>query len=195
MKKLALFLLCITALTALHARSAMDFFLTAPQTVMAYADSASRLDMRDYYESGVKKAVTARMGAVTLDSVAERILHMRLDSVGEVTVAVVPVKNDTVIAVIETVRTPLPVSRVHFYNKDWSERRRQPEMPDAYDFGATTYPQLFFMSMEYDPEGNVFRAVNHTSERYRPSELPDNIAEMKKELTLRYDGKKFKALK
>lgn len=176
------------------ARSAMDFFLDAPQTVMIYADSAARMDMRDYYESGVAKAVASRLGHVTLDSVTGRTVHLRIDSLSEALLAVVPVKNDTVLALIETVHAPLPLSSIHIYNKDWSEPRKQPAMPDACDFGAGEYPEMFFVSMEYDADENIFRARNSTAGYYRGN-VPPHVAAMKTELRLRYDGRKFKFLK
>lgn len=185
----------ILAAAALNARTAMDFFLTAPQSLMIYADSASRLDMRDYYESGVTKGIESRLGKVRLDSVTPGTLHLKIDSLSEMSLAVVPVRNDTVLAIMETVRTPIALSSIHIYNKDWTPRKEQPALPDAIAFGAPAYPGMFFVSVEYDAPTNTFRAINNTKKYYLGGDVPEGVREMKDELRLRYDGRKFKAVR
>ena len=87
--------------------------------------------------------------------------------------ALIPVKGDTIIAIIETVATPIPDSSIKLYAKDWTPLP-SPKFPTSIDFVnkkerkkvADTVPPFDFISAEYLPEKTLFRFTNHTAGYY-----------------------------
>lgn len=103
-----------------------------------------RLDMVDYYNSGQKIALPNNMDGeselVELDSVYlklktsnSKVVEMRMWTSGP---------KDTVIAVIETVMTPVPDSRLTLWNPQWQPfyTERLFTMPGIDDFIAKKMP-------------------------------------------------------
>lgn len=99
-----------------------DLFASEPGNIFPLLTRTNRLDMVDYYNSGQTVAVPNNLAGesrlISLDSIylklqasASKVVEMRMMTAGK----------DTVIAVIETVMTPVPDSRITFWNTQWQQ--------------------------------------------------------------------------
>ncbi len=130
--KLPLTLLAAAAVLGGAARTAADFFIDAPGSVMPYTDTNLRLDMLDYYRYGSDRAMPDRASTpLRITGENDRTMTVAVGEEGaRVQLAVLPAGKDTLIAVVTTVMLPAPDSRVDLYNKDWTPARvKAPRWP------------------------------------------------------------------
>lgn len=104
-----------------HSRTIADLFASEPGNIFALLTRTNRLDMVDYYNSGQSVSIQNNLAGdsklLELDSAylklqasAGRVVEMRMMTAG---------RKDTVIAVIETVMTPVLDSHISFWNPQW----------------------------------------------------------------------------
>lgn len=197
-KVAAALLLTVSALCA-GAREATDFFADAPPSVINIFDRYARLDMIEYYRSGLSTPTNNVVGGKSkVSAIGPRLVTVDISDNTRLDVALVNVKGDTVVAVIETVKTPIPDSFIRFYRTDWS-RAASPAMPTSLDFASKKQraalgadaPLFDFITAEFVPEKNAFVFTNHTAEYFAADERPELLNVADSTLTMRYDGKKF----
>lgn len=142
--KLTITLLAATAVVGGVGRTAGDFFVDAPGSVMPYTTTNLRLDLLDYYRYGSDRAMTDR-SSTSLRVIGEndRTLTVAVGDEGSrVQIAVLPAGKDTLLAVVTTVTLPAPDSRVDLYNKDWTPARvKAPAWPVYSDWMPVTDPE------------------------------------------------------
>lgn len=164
-----------TSLTC-GARSVKDFFVSAPQQVIPLLDKNSRLDMIDYFNSGLGTSTPNSLGggsAITTLS-ADR-MNVKLTEGNSMELALVQSGNDTLLVVINTVMTPVPDSKMAVYSPDWNANVTSrafvaPTLSDwltragskRADDVARIVP---FMLVQYDfaPETGVLTLTNNTA--------------------------------
>ena len=114
MKIAGLILALLTALP-ITARTAADFFAKAPLEAVPVLTPNARLDMLDYFHSGVETATANTLGGKSR-IIAEEPMKLRaeISKSSELQVAVLPNKGDTIVAFIETVASPVKDSYVTF---------------------------------------------------------------------------------
>lgn len=125
--------LCIGA----AARTAADFFSSAPDALFRLLPQSTRLDMIDYFRFGSSHTSENHLGgesAVTAES--PRVLSYRLSEKGHGQLAVVVTPADTLLAVVTTVLTPLPDSRIDWYRTDWTPAQPPVSLPAYADWLA-----------------------------------------------------------
>ena len=107
----------------LDARTIRDFFATAPDDVLLILDSTRRLDMLDYYDTGRKVFAENVFGinSSQLIDVTEDYISAHISASSSISMKLLPIKNDTIIAVSYTYSIPAKDSDLKFYAKDWSE--------------------------------------------------------------------------
>lgn len=123
MKRLILLLTiyCMLAPVAMHALTAREAFVSAPKRIIPLIDNNTRLDMLDYFSSGMKTASNnALNGKSSVTALSDAAISINLTDASTIDIAVLPCGNDTVIAVIKTVATPAPDSKLSVYSKDWN---------------------------------------------------------------------------
>ena len=182
----ALLLLFCTAF-GLEARTVADFFKTAPDRVLPILPQNTRLDMIDYFQFGSSHASSnAFQGEARLNALSDAVAQFEADKDVELQMAVIPAKNDTVIALITTVNTPAPVSSIEFFDKNWNALSKAPfAMPKyaewlnikAADEVALLKLSLPFMpvSASFDPDATLLRLEN-TASKYLEKEEFEGIA-------------------
>lgn len=145
-QKILIAILALVGVMPLQGRTIRDFVAQEPDQVFQLVPHTARLDMFDYFDSGQQVDVTNRLGDDT------RLLEMDSDYVKIQTSAsrVVEVlmlqhsKRDTILAVIETVKTPVPDSRLRFFNSNWVELssiKPLKQMPVLADFFLPSAPK------------------------------------------------------
>lgn len=199
LRKGAAALLAAGCILGAAAREAATFFVEAPPSVLNIYDKNGRLDMLDYFRSGLSTPTSnilggkSRVVALEPDLVSTMVSeNTRLD------LAVLRVKGDTIIALIETVSTPVPDSSIRLYKRNW-EALPAPALPTSTDFAdkklrkrlADDVPAIDFITAEYIPGKGVFLFTNHTAYYYFAGEVPELLQQADSTLTMRYDGKRF----
>ncbi len=176
------------------ARSAAEVFSEAPYSVLPLLRPNTRLDMLDYFNHSMPNTSQNRLGgeARIIDSSDSRLVAS-VSRDATVEFALVPVKNDTVTAVIETVLTPLADSSISFYDKNWKKLNVKglpgESAKSSGKKGATD--EMMFMTATYDPTENVFVFRNTTEGYYTELDRPEWLAQMPIKFEMRFDGKKL----
>ena len=119
-KRLTLVVGVLVAVLACQARTVRDFLASEPDQLFATLPRTARLDMLDYYDNGTIVSANNNMaGDSQLDTVTDNFLRIHTSAARTVELRLMQWKSDTIIAVIETVQTPVKDSRITFYNKHW----------------------------------------------------------------------------
>lgn len=184
------------------ARTAADFFVSAPDEALILIDRNTRMDMLDYFNNNLPTASQNVVGGTSriLENAPNRIeLNVGRDS--NVKIAVIPERRDTIIAVIETVLTPVPDSYVRIYNKNWNPiRYSTPDMPSAMDFvpkelrkeaAKAVMPDVCFAVADYNPDKGTFTMNNTTRAYYIGQDQPDGLALMRTSIEMVFAGRRF----
>lgn len=204
LKSFTVLLLIITCAGSICAREIADFFIEAPTATLPLSRPTARMDMLDYYNSGSRTGVSNSLGGSSfiLEKSAERLV---VKASGASTVEYDMIVNgaDTLIAVITTVATPQPDSRIDIYRADtWELTPSQPQMPGIKDFlkaGASLSQTdnsipYFFCSATYNSERGIFVFTNTTPSYFHPSDTPAELELLTDSLRMKWDGKKWKKM-
>ena len=205
---LALMLVAVPAISAQSAGSAAaKAFADAPQSVFPSIDRMTRLDMIDYFNSGSPKpSKNSFKGDCRIMAMNDSQLTFSTSDVSEVTMSLIPHRNDTIIMVITTLRTPQEDSTAKFYTSSWEEIRQGlfmvPDLddwmlPDAKDKKEDLENAVPFMlaRLTYEP-GTGILTVTNTVGGILPEEATSWAGNMLRDkLIYRWDGKKMIKLK
>ncbi len=189
MKKFAFFLM-LTPLTLFARFSAKDALMTAPAAAIGYINKTERLDMADYLDAGLTdhSVRNRRNGQSRLTELTDSTFVIENGEVQTITARLLAGKSDTLIAIIETLKTPAKDSKLTVYNKAWqpvSKAWREPTTKDWGKFSAK------FLLTEYTLKGDTLTLTDRTAE------WETEGAPKVKELKFRWDQKseKFKRLR
>lgn len=128
---LCLMLLCGIALPAqkpsaadgyVHVPTMTDLFARAPRTVFPLLDRNTRLDMIDYYNSGLATPSRNLLGGSSrITAVGDRRLDVAMTDASSYTMSLLTSeRGDTVIALVRTLRLPVPDSDLRLYTTNWT---------------------------------------------------------------------------
>ena len=137
MRQIILIMTLLAVMLGVEARTVRDFFASEPGELLTLVPKTVRLDMLDYYDSGTIVQASNNMGNATrLDTVTDNFLRLHTSDVKTLEMRLMKWKNDTIIAVVETVETPVKDSRITFFNKHWVQLKEiKPfKMPTMEDF-------------------------------------------------------------
>lgn len=170
------------------ARTAADFFMSMPASVLPLFTDTQRQDMIDYYRYGSDRATPNMFrGASRITAESETVLTVSVAENSQMQVAVIASKSDTIVAVISTVSLPVQDARIDFYDRNWQPLRRQPvAMPEFTDWitkdgeahlaDITLALDFIPMTISYDAEAATLTFHNNAegllaaedAERLRP---------------------------
>ena len=195
MRKTILLTLAVAAVALpVSARTAADFFVEAPRSVLPLVEGNTRLDMLDYFRYGSPTPsanVFDGQALVTAESEGAVSYELTRNATGQL--AVIPAGRDTLLMVITTVATPAPDSRVEFFTSDWKPLPRSVlAAPTVADWLVgtpdDTEPVEFVLSRaDYDPATGRL-TYTHSMDGYfarKPDFLRDTVV-------YAFDGKKFR---
>ena len=173
MKAICLLLIALLAPLGLAARTASDFFASAPDQVVRLLPQSTRLDMLDYFKFGsTRPSSNVFGGEAIMRSVSDGLVGFDVDKGVAMQIAVIPsAAHDTVIALVTTLATPSLQSSIEFYDKDWAPLKNTFFRIPAYDDWlspegladrSTVALHLPFMPVSYsfDPDVTMLRAHN-----------------------------------
>lgn len=196
--------LLITALATVWtgaARTAADFFAAAPAEAVPLLKTNTRLDMLDYYNSGLPTASDNSLGGRSrITALSDNALTVELSRDATLQLAVVPAGRDTVVAVIETIRTPMADSGIRLYRaSDWRELPA-PALPGVREFAPADMRKnmktgdsdgIFFVRAEYEPESGLFRFTDTTAAYYTDADRPESLKKLRPNITMRLSKGRF----
>lgn len=184
---------------------ARNCFTTAPADVLPLLEPQMRQDMLSYFDAGRDTPSQNAFGADC------RILSLDDDCIVMVTGSDIttemfvlnPTGKNQVIGVIETVATPVPDSRVTFYDTKWRNLAPSvvidPDLPDwlpkqEHRNIADIQRAVPFVlaEMHFDPVASAVVAKNNMQAYYPVSDTPAALALLKPALTYKWTGKKFR---
>ena len=202
MKRLLLLFSLAGAIAANAQLTAPGAFTTAPAEVFPLLDTNTRLDMVDYYNSGLKTASNNRLnGQSVITELTPSSLTVKISDSSSAQVTILPAGNDTVIAVVSTVATPGLDSTLKFYDSTW-----KPLAADKY-FTAPTwndwitqghdssevmaYTPFMLASIYINPAEGVMTVSNNLASFLDEDVYADIAEAIHPTLTYRWNGKKF----
>lgn len=101
--------------------TAASAFTDAPRSVFPLLERNTRLDMVDYYNSGSETSSRNRLdGQSRITSLTDNRLTASLTESSGCELVLLPAQGDTLVALIHTVSTPVPDSKVSFFTSDWN---------------------------------------------------------------------------
>lgn len=176
MTRLSLLILALLFAVGVSGRTASDFFTTAPDRVIRVLPQSTRLDMVDYFNYGSSRASENYFGGeARVKGISDAVITVEIDKDVELQLAVLPAKNDTVIAVSTTLLLPVADSSLKFYDTSWKPLGKAPFQIPTYNEWLTKEGQghipeislhLPFMPVaaRFNPEANILLLNNGASE-------------------------------
>lgn len=146
MKRLLNIIIVLAALlpVQLQARTVADFLASEPGNIFTLLTRTNRLDMVDYYNSGQQVAIPNNlMGESRLLELDSTCLKLHSSASRQVEMRLMTAGKDTLIAVIETVKTPVSDSRITFWTSQWlpaPKAAKKFKMPVIDDFIVKKMP-------------------------------------------------------
>ena len=199
--------LWVTAVTAeAQVPFAADVFVGAPRHIMPLLDKRVKLDMVDYFNSGMTTPSKNLLdGKARVTALNPGAIEVQTSDAEKCTIAVLPVGKSFVIAVIRTLSVPESDSDIKFYDAKWRQldgsrymktptiadwltahgRKNRNAVDEAVPFVTAEY--------EYDPATGVLtvtQQLEHTLGKESYAEVKDYL---KPQLTYSWKGGRFKA--
>lgn len=132
-----------------HARTATDFFKAAPEGQIALLTAPTRLDMIDYFDFGSDHdSKNALNGQARLTRVSDTDIAFVVDSDIDMQLVVLPAKNDTILALVTTIHSPVADSSIEFFDSSWNRLKRTPFAMPAYKDWLTAEGKRDLTSVE-----------------------------------------------
>lgn len=188
--------------------TASSAFVTAPRAVVPMIDSLTRLDMVDYFSSGLETPSTNVLGGdVKVTALDNNMLSFNTSSAGRRDILLLPAGRDTLIAVITTLSLPGSDSTIDFYTGSWRPLNRDsyfkvPSLkewltPAGRDKSATVAEAVPFMVVAYsfDPEESTLTLTNSFNSITSREDSTAIAGLVVPELHYKWTGKKFKPVK
>lgn len=197
--------LTMASAAGLHAQvTSRSALTTAPASVLPTLPQTTRLDMIDYYDSGIEKnSLNQLEGETRITSLEDRILTMTNGKASEITIAVLPAGKKELIMVINSLSTPAIDSSVDFYDSKWNRLNRSKLLPEptlkdwtgklSADERLDIENALPFImtDISYDPASGIL-TMTPTFKDYVPEEnLATVSSKIKACLKYRWTGKRF----
>jgi len=193
--------------SAASARTMSDFFIGEPDSVFVQIDKSARMDMVDYFHSGKKVDTMNRLGGKSrIEELTDDYMRVRLSDCAEVAIHSYIAGNDTLLLVVNTLKTPALDSQVMTFVNDWTpmDAGKYIRLPQVEDFitgvSGKQRKQLAelvefpLMSLTVKPDGKVEACL--TVNRYMGTEDYARLKPyLKESIIYSWDGKKFRVAK
>lgn len=187
-----------------YAITAAEAFADAPSRILPLIEPGTRLDMIDYFNAGSDRSSrNALYGNSRIISLTPAHITVKATAASTFEIVTLPAGKDTVLAVIHTVATPVPDSKVTLYTSGWDELGdksfKSPDLEQwlAADAGKGARDEvealLPFMlaSCSYNEETGEFVFTNRTPE-FLSEEVYEPIRPLlKSTLSYKWDGRRL----
>ena len=180
-------------------------FVDAPRAVFPLLDRDAKLDMVDYYNSGVATPTKNVMdGKSLITSMAPMKMNFTMTDASCYEIDMLPTADgDTLIALIGTVATPAPDSQMTLYTKDWGANVTpahftKPVLADWLTSEGKSgsgevegLVPFLLIGYTYDPGSRTLTLTNNTR-RFLSADVYEIVEPcLKQTMTYSWNGKKF----
>jgi len=173
-------------------------------TVFTLLSTVNRLDMVDYFSSGMTNPVENKIGALArITALSDSTIVMQYTPSVTTSVSILPGKKP-LLMVIETFALPQKDSRIRIFNTDWTETGENITPYPLLDNWLTDagrknradveYAIPFMLSTAYYNPSSQSLTFSSTVDTYFGDFKPDELKYLKPSLTYRWTGKKFKLI-
>lgn len=204
MNRVALLLLAVASVAQSAASGIGDFFVSEPDSLFVVIDSATRMDMVDYYNSGKKIDADNRLnGKSRIEELSDSYMKLKLSDSAEIEMRMEVSGSDTLIVVSKTLLSPAPDSDVMVFDRHWNrlETRSVIDLPGLDDFitGVSGKEKKELLSLvefplimvNFDADGNIVASVSLSD--YMIKGNYDKLKPyLKQRIVYRWNGKKYK---
>lgn len=160
----------ISVIASLGARayfSVADAVVSAPASVRGSLSAEKLADLVEYARAGMlthteKNAAGSEARIWVLDSLRA---ELQTSPGRMLTLQLLPVKNDTVIAVIETLTSQEPDSRMTVYSRDWTPQPKLWKEPKPSEWGKVDPLPILLVEYTYSPEEGVLTLTNRSEDK------------------------------
>lgn len=210
LRLLSSLILCLAIAVNANAQqlTATDVFKSAPARIFPLLENNTRLDMLDYFNSNMPNNTQNRLnGKSNITALSDDAITIKLSEASSCQLALLPAGNSQVIAVITTVATPAPDSKLTVYSGDWTQNLtapafRKPALRDwLTDEGRKHQSDVEmtvpFLLIEYslDPSSGLLTLTNNTH-RFLSEEVYEMVEPyLLKSIQYRWNGKRFDPVK
>lgn len=170
--------LTLTSFSASAQLTVAQVFADAPQSVFPLLDHNKRLDMIDYFNSGMSTPSQNNFGGESrLTALTPSQLKAQMTDASTYEISLLPTaKGDTIVALIVTVATPAPDSRLTLYSKDFSSNLTaatftKPGLDEWLTSSGRSnrsdveaFVPFLLISYSYNPEDKVLTLTNNTKQ-------------------------------
>lgn len=184
--------------------TAAKVFADAPQSLFPLIDRNTRLDMIDYFNSGMETPSANNLGGKSrITAMTPQSIDIEMTDASTYGIALLPAGSDTLVAVINTVATPAPDSRLSIYSRDCqtnltSRTFKRPGLADwLTDEGRKNSSEVealvpfLLISYAYDPATSTLTMTNNTGQ-FLSADVYELVEDyLLPSLTYRWNGKKF----
>lgn len=195
-------LLLLVTLTAAAQKTAADAFTTAPAGIFPLLDKNTRLDMVDYYNSGLATPSANRLqGRSAITSLTPATLTVKITDSSSAQIALLPAGRDTIIALISTVATPGLDSTIKFYDSNWSPlpTDRHFTAPGWNDWltpghdtaEVTAHAPFMLASYFIDTDASTLTATNNLATFLDEDTYKALASTLRPTITYKWNGKRF----
>lgn len=161
----------------------------------------TRLDMLDYFNSGLQTPSTNTLGGRSrITELSDHSMTIELSRDASVQIAIIPAGRDTILAVIETVLTPVADSNIRLFHANGWKEMPAPPMPGIAQFAdparrkeikTADMPDYMFVKAEYHPESGLFRFTDTTPEYYTDADRPEGLELLRSNIEMSLNKGKF----
>lgn len=191
-----------STMTARDAGSAQWFFAMAPDDVLPLLPPNTRLDMLDYYNSGLARpSRNAAGGEAVITASDSRRLAFQLGDSTTCELAVFTAGPDTLVALVETIRFPMADSSIQWFDAQWQPVRPPLSEPTLADWltrdgrrrRAEAEEALPFMTAEAttDPAQGTITLTRTIDSYFLPGTAPEALSLTHPALVYRLSGRRF----
>lgn len=180
----------------------VEAFKSAPAQIIPLLTKSTRLDMIDYYNNNLETPSENLMnGKSRITEINDRSIMIELTSASTLQIISLPAANKEYIALISTIDTPAPDSKMTIYTDDWKQivtdkLFRTPEVkdwltPEGKKHADEVDMVIPFMLVSYNFDGRNLTLHNNT-QSFLAREVWDDIKPyMLDSISYTWNGKKF----
>lgn len=201
MRKLLFFVILLFggAMTMASAQDMRTIFLNAPDKIFPLLTGNDRADLVDFIEADMKAKVSNRLdGASELHELGRDYLMLATTASSTMQMKLLPVKDDTIICVVKTVKAEAADSRICFYDKEWNpiDTGSKFSFPSIVDFFTSDADELVDMCDIYLVSLTLSAADNslvaeYTMPAYMNVDDAKRVKPLLRKLTYRWNGERF----
>ncbi len=192
---------------AVQSRTIKDFFISEPNDIFIIVDKNTRLDLLDYYDGGRIVSTQNALGDDTqLIDISNDYLSIQLSESSTVEMQLIyPSRNDTVIVVNQIIYTPVPDSKLMFFDKNWEKLNnknfiKEPTIESFINIPSSSGKkekdilemiEFPLISYSINPQKNTIVASNGLKEYLTTTEYNKIAPYLKNNIEFTLKGKKY----